>query len=219
MTKQSQLNAIACLLIVLGLTAISVSAQATATATPTPRQAVPPVPAKVIDDASVPSGWRRYQFGESPNFSVIMPAAPEATAERAPGIETAVVNLYIATNDNAVYGASRLQGLGTNMDAVSEDVRASFFKNYIEGFSRGFQGSMKQNNLNYELKMLPPTKVKATNRDAFQQDFTVGPFTGRAQLVFAGSAAFAVLTIWNQRTPTIDRELFFNSFKLTGTPK
>lgn len=217
--KQRQLITFACLLTVLVLTTVSVSAQTTPIASPTPRQSVPPVAAKVIDDASVPSGWRRYQFGEAPNFSVIMPGQPEATAERAPGIETAIVNLYIATNDNAVYAASRLQGLGTNMEAISEEVRASFFKNYIEGFSRGFQSSMKENKLDYELKMLPPTKVKATNREAYQQDFTVGPFTGRAQLVFAGSAAFAVLTIWNQRTPTIDRETFFSSFQLTGTPK
>jgi len=187
--------------------------------TPAPQPAATPIPARVVEDPKVPVGWRRYQFGDAPNFSVILPAVPEVSAERAPGVETAVVHLYITSNDNAVYAASRLQGLGINMETASEDVRASFFKNYVEGFSKGFHSSMVKNNINHELKMLTPTKVRAANRDAFQQDFTVGPFTGRAQLTFAGSGAFCIITVWNQRTPAVDRESFFNSFLLTGTPK
>lgn len=202
------------LVVGLVLTGICVSAQ-----TPPAQPSVTPIPAQAINDPNVPTGWRRYQFGDAPLFSVILPAAPEVSAERAPGLPTAVVSLYIASNDNAIYGASRLEGLGLNMESVSQGARESFFKNYIEGFGRGFQSSMKQNNIDYELKMLPSTKVKAAGRDAFQQDFTVGPFTGRAQLTFAGSSAFCVLAVSSQRTPALDRESFLNSFQVTETPK
>lgn len=202
-----------CALVTLIVTpAVCVFAQ-----TPTPQPAVTPVPAKVIEDPKAPAGWRRYQFGEVPNFSVILPAQPEATAERAPGI--AAVSLYISTSANAVYAASRLEGLGVNMDSATEEVRASFFKSYVEGFGKGFQSSMNKNNIRDELKMLPPTKVRAANREAYQQDFTVGPVTGRAQLTFAGSAAFCIITVWSERTPAADREAFLGSFQLTGTPK
>jgi len=109
--------------------------------------------------------------------------------------------------------------LGVNMESASEEARVSFFRKYIEGFGQGFQSSMKQNKIDEELKMLAPTKVRAAGRNAYQQDFTVGPFTGRAQLAFAGASAFCIATIWNQRTPAGDRESFLNSFQLTGIPK
>jgi hypothetical protein len=202
------------LVIGLLLTIVCVSAQ-----TQEPPSSVTPVPAKVINDPNVPTGWRRYQFGDAPLFSVILPAAPEVSAERAPEVPNAVVSLYVSLNENAIYAASRIEGLGLNMESASEGARQLYFKNYIEGFGRGFQTSMKQNNIDHELKMLPPTKVKAAGRNAYQQDFTVGPFTGRAQLTFAGSSAFCIMTVGNQRTPAADREIFLNSLQLTGTPK
>jgi hypothetical protein len=174
---------------------------------------------KVIEDPSVRAGWRRYQFGDQPSFSVILPSAPEATAERAPGPVAAVVYLYISTTDTGVYAASRLDGLGLNIERGSEVQRQTFFKTYIEGFAKGFQESMKKNNLNYELKLLEPKKVTAAGREAFQQDLNVGPFQGSAQLVFAGSGAFCVLSNWNSQAAAADRDAFFNSFQLIGTPK
>jgi len=214
MKKQTNPMNVAGLLVVTLLAVVCVSAQ-----TPAPQPAVTPIPARAVEDPKAPAGWRRYQFGEAPIFSVILPSQPEATAEGAPGLPTAVVNLYITTNDNAVYAASRLQGLGVNMETAPEAARATFFKNYVEGFTRGFHSSLAQNNITHELKMLPPTKVRAANREAFQQDFTVGPLTGRAQLTFAGTAAFCIITVWNPHTPAVDREAFLNSFQLTGTPK
>lgn len=214
MNRQTPPMHIAVLIMVMVLAVVSASAQ-----TPAPQAAITPIPAKVIEDPKAPVGWRRYQIGEAPVFSVILPSPPEVSAQRAPGAATAVVNLYITSNDNAVYAASRLQGLGVNMETVTEAARAVFFKNYVEGFTKGFHSSLAQNNITHELKMLPPIKVRAANREAFQQDFTVGPLTGRAQLTFAGSAAFCIITIWNPQTPAIDRESFLNSFQLIGPPK
>jgi hypothetical protein len=184
----------------------------------TPAAAPPPIiQPKVIEDPSTRAGWRRYQFGDGPSFSVIMPGQPTASAERAS--ETAVVYLYLVTHDGAIYAAALLRSLGRDMESATETERQSFFRNFIEGFAKGFHESVKKNNPDYELKMADPIKVTAAARNAFQQDMTVGSFQGSAQLVFAGSGAFCVVSFWNAQTAPADREAFFKSFKLTGTPK
>lgn len=180
-----------------------------------------PYPATVVGDASERAGWRRYQFGDSPAFSVVMPAPPGARAERrtSPGGSAVVVHVYISTDDGGVYGAARLDGLPSNVERSTEAERQGFFQNFTAGFVKGFQESLKKNDLDYELKLLEPKKVTAAGRDAFEQDFNVGPFQGRSQFVFAGKAAFCVMSIWNQTVPAADREAYFSSFRLAGAPK
>jgi hypothetical protein len=190
----------------------------------TPPPIVPqptPYPATVVGDASPRAGWRRYQFGDNPAFSVVMPTQPEASAERtpSPGAPAMVVHLYTSTNDTGVYGAARLDGLPINIERSTEAERQGFFKNFAAGFVNGFQESLKKNNLNYELKLHEPRKVTAAGYEGFEQDLTVGPFRGRTQLVFVGKAAFCVMSIWNQDAPAADREAYFASFRLAGTPK
>jgi len=171
---------------------------------------------KVIEDRSVRAGWQRYQFGVEPPFSVILPVAPDVTAERN---ATALVNTYLSNKGSAVYGASRLDGIGRISESATEDERQTFFRNFIEGFARGFQEALKKDNLKYEMKLSEPRKVTAAGHEALQQDLTVGAFQGSAQLVFLGSGAFCVFSIWNPETPAADREAFFNSFQLGDITK
>ena len=171
---------------------------------------------KVIEDRSVLAGWQRYQFGVEPPFSVILPVAPDVTAERN---ATALVNTYLTNKGSAVYGASRLDGSGRIAENATEGERQMFFQNFIEGFATGFQESLKKDNLKYEMKLSDPRKVTAAGREAFQQDLTVGAFQGSAQIVFLRSGAFCVFSIWNPETPAADREAFFNSFQLGDIPK
>ena len=89
------------LVIGLALTALCVAAQTP----PSPQPSVTPIPPRVIDDPTVPSGWRRYQIGDAPGFSLILPTQPEVSAERSPATPSTVVHLYIAPNDNAIYAA------------------------------------------------------------------------------------------------------------------
>lgn len=170
---------------------------------------------KVIEDPSVPAGWRRYQFGDEPAFSVILPGPPEATAEGMSG--AGVVYMYMSVTDTAIYAAVRLTGLGHDMERASETERQTYFRNFIEGFAKGFQESGKKND--FELKLLDTKKVTAAGREAFQQDLTAGPYQGSAQLVFAGSGAFCVLSFWNPQSPAANGVAFFNSFQLTSAPK
>jgi hypothetical protein len=204
-------GAVLLLLLMIG----AVHAQ-TPTPTPIPVTVMPPT---VTDDASAPAGWHRYQFGAEPVFSVVLPAAPESTAERVPSLPTAVVQLHISTAASGVFAATRVDGIGRSFENATEAERKAFFGTYIEGFARGFRESLKKNNINSETTFDEPTKATAASRDAFQQDFAVGVLKGRAQLVFAGSGAFCVLAIWPPDSPIAHREAFFNSFQLIGTPK
>ncbi|HYN86688.1 MAG TPA: hypothetical protein VER32_15670 [Pyrinomonadaceae bacterium] len=173
-----------------------------------------PYPIVVVADASVRAGWQRYQFGASPAFSVAMPARPEANAERMPTAPDAVVHFYLTASERGVYGASRLDGLALDMDGVTEAQRESFFREYVTGFGEGFRQGLKASNLDYELSFKPSKKVRAAGREAFEQDMTVGPFQGRAQLVFAGHAAYCVVAVWTAETPAADYQAFFDSFRL-----
>jgi hypothetical protein len=125
----------------------------------------------------------------------------------------------MSDKDNAVYGAVRLDGIGRNMERATEAERKTFFQSFIEGFVTSFQEGLKKDNLNYEMKLSDPKKVRAAGREAFQQELTVGPLQGSAQLVFVGSGAFCILSIWNPQTPAADHEAFFNSFQLGDIPK
>jgi hypothetical protein len=187
------------------------------TPTPVAKPGLPAfaIPPKVIEDPSVRAGWRRYQFGEDPVFSVILPSPPEATADGRSG--AGVAHLYISSTDTAVYSAVRMTGLGIDLEKAPETERQGYFRNFIEGFAKGFQESLKRND--YELKLLDIKKVTAAGREAFQQDLTVGPYQGSAQLVFVGSGTFCVLSIWNPQSPAADGVAFFNSFQLSATPK
>ena len=188
------------------------------TPTPTPVAVTPTViQPKVIEDPGVPTGWKRYQLGDEPAFSVILPSPPKVSSQ--PTSATSIAHLYFSNTDTAVYGAVRLTGLGQDMDRATESERQTYFRNYIEGFAKGFQESINKDSHNYELKLLDTKNVRVAGHDGFQQDLTVGPFQGSSQLVFAGSEAFCVLSIWNPQTPAADREAFFKSFQLPGPPK
>ncbi|HEV2883771.1 MAG TPA: hypothetical protein VGW36_02875 [Pyrinomonadaceae bacterium] len=186
---------------------------------PTPSPATVAVQAKVIDDPTVHAGWRRYQFGERPHFSVIFPVAPQGTTEKPPDAGGATVNTYISSNQNAFYAASRIDGIALNIENAGDAKREEFFKVYMQGFARGFEQGMKSRNANFELKLLEPKRITIAGRPGFQQDFSVLPFNGSGRLVFVGTGAFVVVAIWSPDNPVADREAFFKSFQLTGTPK
>lgn len=196
-------------------------ARAQTTTSPPPRPAAPrpgptPYPIAVVEDASAPAGWRRYRFGNAPTMSVVMPARPDASAQRSGPAPNAVVHLYITASQKGVYGAARLDGLPINIERSTEAERQGFFETYVSGFARGFQQSLRSNNLEYELRLTGSKKVRAAGREAFEQEFTVGPFRGRAQLVFVGTGAFCVVSIWPPDTPAADYEAFFKSFRIGG---
>lgn len=210
--EKSKINLL--LVVLLALTAARSLAQSTDPKAP--NLPLVAIPAKAIEDALAPAGWRRYQFGDRPAFSVFLPAAPEVSASVAFDTTT---NLYTTGNSSGVYIAARIDFVQANLEKASEASREKYFQEFFAGFAKGFQESVGKNNPTYELQLLNPKKVMtASGREGYQQDMTVGPFKGQAQLVFVGRSAFCVTSIWNQKTPAAETEAFFKSFKLTASP-
>jgi hypothetical protein len=206
--EKSKLNLL--LLVLLALTPAQALAQSTDPKAPGLPAVV--IPAKAIEDALAPLGWRRYQFGDRPAFSVFLPSEPEVSASATSDTTT---NLYITANSKGVYAAARIDFVQANLEKAPEPSRQKFFEEFFAGFAKGFQEVLVKNNPTYQLQLLNPKKVMtASGREGYQQEMAVGTFKGQAQLVFVGTAAFCVVSIWNPKTPAAETEAFFKSFKL-----
>ncbi|HKP45492.1 MAG TPA: hypothetical protein VJT50_02765 [Pyrinomonadaceae bacterium] len=209
----------ASILMAASISLCSIVQAQTSPADPPPPVKVKAIPAQVVPGATVLTGWQRYQFGIEPAFSVILPSAPTTSDEPVAGMASATLHMYASTTGTAVYVAARLEQLGGNIEKRSDADRQTFFERFVDGFAKGFQESMKQQNLPYELKLLDAQKVTIAGRDGYQQELSVGEFRGRANLVFAGTGAFCLVSIWHPKTPTGDTDAFFNSLQLTGVAK
>ncbi len=201
---------IALLPFMLLLTVVSVHPQATQP--PQPGVPVNAVPAHVIEDSSVRAGWRRYGFGARPTPSVILPAAPSNGVETVTGGQ--VINTYIATTSSGVYVAARVDRIPINMESASEEVRGRYFREFFQGFAKGFQQGLSAKNPD-TLELLEVTKVTtAAGRVGFQQRLTLGTTQGRAQMVFVGNSAFCIIAFWFPTAPATDYDFFFGSFRI-----
>ena len=204
MTYLKFLRATLLLVIIVASTAV-VGAQS-------PNSQKPGLPAgaiaiRPVDDPSVKVGWRRYEIGTTPILGVVLPSLPDVTAET---IEGQQVNTFVSTNPSGVYTAVRIDRIPVNLENASEDARSKYFQGFFEGFARSFQ-----NNLQFSLVLLEVTELTTTTgRKGFQQRLTLGPMQGRAQMVFVGDSAFALIALWLPNTPAGDYDSFFDSFRL-----
>ena len=174
------------------------------------------IPAHVIEDSSVRSGWQRYGFGVKPALSVILPAAPNSAVENLAGGQ--VVNTYVGTTNSGVYAAARVDRIPINIENASEEARSRYFREFFEGFAKGFQEA-SSSKIPDSLQLLEVTKVTtAAGRDGFQQRLTLGTTQGRAQMVFVGNSAFCVIAFWFPTAPAADVDSFFGSFRVISGP-
>jgi hypothetical protein len=171
------------------------------------------IPARVMEDPSVRTGWRRYGFGATPNLSVILPGAPSNAVEV---VDAQVVNTYISTTSSGVYAAVRVDRIPINLGSASEEARSRYFREFFQGFAKGFHkglGSTVQDSL----QLLEVTTVKtAAGRDGYQQRLTIGTMQGRAQMMFVGNSAFCIVAFWLPTAPAADYDSFFGSFRITS---
>lgn len=184
---------------------------------PAPRSAPTPYAPKVVEDPAARAGWTRYQFGDSPAFSVLMPVRPNASATSIASREdpNAVAYLYLAEGGSSVFGAQRMDGFTADMDRAPEGAKQGLFTIFVKGFTDSFREELRRGGLDFAVELSAPKKVKAAGRDAFEQDFTYGPLNGRAQVVFAGHSVFSVIAVWSREAGVAaDRETFFSSFRL-----
>lgn len=198
------------------------SVSPTPTPPPAPRATPTPHPLKVVPDPAARAGWTRYQFGDSPAFSLLLPARPSASALNVASREdpNAVAHLYLAEGASSIFGAQRVDGFAIDMDRAPEGAKQGLFDIFIKGFTDSFREEMRRGGLDFAVELRAPKRSKAAGREAFEQDFAYGPLDGRAQVVFAGRSAFAAIAVWAREAGLAgDRETFFQSFRLAPAPK
>ena len=174
---------------------------------------IPASPAKPLVDQAVPAGWVRYQMGNRPYLSAIFPEVPQASAEKN-ATSGGVTNIYLATSDAGVFVAARFDGIvgGT----VGDEKQDRFFKQFVTGFAKGFKESLTAKGFNADLQFTESKKISiGSGQNGFQQDMTLGPFKGRAQIAFVDSSGFAIVSMWSSTTPASVPEEFFKSFRIT----
>lgn len=172
------------------------------------------LPARPVADKLAPAGWTRYEIGEPPRFSLILPGEPTATVNRVtviPGVAATTHN-YLSITDSRVYGVSYLAKLPA---ALQDDARKrTFFEGYVQEFARGFQAGMKTRGMTVSLTMLELRTAAVDGLAGYEQDFSYGEATGRVRLVFDPGSAYAVVAIRKGLSSNTESDAFFASLKV-----
>jgi hypothetical protein len=178
----------------------------------------PPLPVKPVADTLAPAGWMRYEVGEPALFSLLLPVAPSASAERMslmPGVQ-ATVRTYLSPTDSGLYGATYLDDLPASM--MDETAKRSFFEGFVSGFAEGFEEGMKTQGSTGKVQMLEQRRTTIGGLAGYEQEFSFDKLRGRVRLVFDGGRAYAVMAFWNGLSPDSERSTFFESLKINRKP-
>jgi hypothetical protein len=175
-----------------------------------------PNPIKVVEEASAPSGWKRYEFGEVPVISALLPARPEefVDQEALGGDKPSTMRSYTAESAEGVYTAFYMEDLPFVAEKMPEDVKKSFFDGVWEGLAKGMQKGMEEKGLLFKITRVDPRPITLSGLQGVEQDFTLGPMQGRAQMAMAGQRAYMALAFWTEDEPLTLRTAFFNSFRI-----
>ena len=176
------------------------------------------LPVKPVADKLAPTGWTRYEVGEPALFSLILPAVPEASAERMnviPGVSV-TVRVYLSATDSGVYGATYVEGLPAA--SMSDAMKQAFFESFITSFMDGFEKSAQSRGVVTSLRRLEQRTATAGGLSGYEQDFSYDKLLGRVRLVFDGRRAYAVLSVWNGLSSNSERNAFFESLRITKSP-
>jgi hypothetical protein len=181
----------------------------------TPAAQPPPLVARPVADKLAPAGWTRYEIGQPTRFSLILPGAPSANAERmtlTPKIAVTVRN-YMSLGESGLYGATYIDDLPA--EVMNAAMKRTFFESFVEGFAKGFQAQMSKSGAGGQVKMLEQRPAMAAGLAGYEQDFSFDTMTGRVRLVYDGSRAYAVLSFWSDPATNGDRAAFFDSLRVS----
>lgn len=190
-------------------------------AAPTPKPPPPP-PSKVVQGATVPAGWQKYEFGEPRLFSVALPAKHE--------VETEVVKLgpklfapgytYSGETDDGTYIAYYMEKLPIDAARMPEKYKNDFYEGVWKGLVDGIRQEMEKNGILLQLESGESRPAKVSGLDARDQDFTLGPVGGRVRMVLSGSRIFLALLMEDSEKPVSAAGLaFLNSLEVYTPPR
>lgn len=177
-------------------------------------------PIKVIDEASAPAGWKRYEFGEGPVISALLPNQPREFSEQKSlgGPKPTTMRAYTSKIEEAIFTAFYAEDLPFVAERMTEDIRKSFFDGMWKGFAQGMQKGLEEQGLLFTLTALEQRPITIDGLRGVEQNFTVGPMLGRAQMSIVGQRAFMAIAFWSEDSPPGERTAFFNSFRIHAQP-
>lgn len=204
------------LCVVLVIAAGAINAQPQPSGQATAQGEIAPLRMTVVEDASALAGWKRYQFGDPQRFSVIFPASPQYQSEKFPAAQGSLVaRLYMIPSATAVYGLNYIESPMPVSVGKTDAATRLFFNNYMNGFIDGFKKGLQERGVtDLETKRSAERSVRISGFEGYEQDVTVGPFSGRTQVVFIGQKVYAAIALWNPENPLTERTAFFNSFQI-----
>lgn len=180
-----------------------------------------PPPAKAptyraFNEASAPTGWRRYEFGSVPMVSAVLPVAPKEFTEQQTlgGDKPSVMHMYTAETDAAMYGVYYAEDLPFIAERMSERIKQSFYEGMVSGFTRGLEQGMSNNGVLMKVEIGERRKVVVDGLDGMAFDFAVGPVNGMALMTILGQRAYMAIAVWTPEAPSGDRNAFFKSFRI-----
>jgi hypothetical protein len=187
---------------------------------PANRQDEPPPAPRVLEDKSAPEGWKRYQFDYNGGdlLSVIMPSAPREYAGKGQVATDVLIRMmthsFSANTKTESFNALYVDDLSIPSEKMSENQKNIFYDALWDGFAKGMVNAFKDAGQTVEAKALETGNITIGDYKGIEQNFSVGPFHGRARIVLAGKYAYMALATWTSETPAEQVEAFFNSFKI-----
>lgn len=168
-----------------------------------------------MSEPSASVGWKRYQLGDTPKFSVTLPNEPISSVSVIKDTEQ-TARTYISKTSSGVYGASYLNDLPFAASRSTVSGNEFFFDTFIKAFALNIQTSIPKDGTNLKFKMLGWHGITIGNLEGLEQDFSVGKFLGRARLYRIEQGGLCFVAIWTETSPLVERTTFFDSVQIVS---
>ncbi len=165
---------------------------------------------------AVPPGWLRFS-PPSTAFTVVLPKEPTIEVSKSSISDSVQIttNSYTAANDHGVFVVAYVKDLPLEGAKISESFRQTFYDGMWKGMAEGIRVELEKNGLNFKVDAVGGLRKLVINSyDGREQDFTIGPLQGRAQMILGGQHAYILVTVLANDNANPFRDAFFNSFQI-----
>lgn len=148
----------------------------------------------------------------------MLPGQPEeniARSDISAGI-TVTTHVYTVTNDSGVFMVAHMSDLPMVAEKMPETYKQSFYDGMWKGMAGGIRKELEKNGMLFQVVPVSQRSVVVGGINGREQDFTIGPLQGRAQMALKGQGAFLVMTFLTDEKFVPTRNTFFESFRISA---
>ena len=174
-------------------------------------------PFRAVEDKLAPTGWKLYHFGDPVSFSVFLPKQPQALSKKfSSKNEAGIISyLYLAPDEHSLYGVSYMADLEASAKPKSEIEKRISLDDFVRGFADTFSAGLRERGVAAQLEIGVQRKVSVSGIEGYEQEMLIGPYSGRARMVFVHRDACIAFALWLKQSPVSNRTAFFDSFKVS----